>query len=193
MRQRNLGLVISASCLAVLTACSPSGSGAGTAGAAAATQAAFTGEWKVNGHITAPWFAGDGFAPDPDPEILENTLTITDKGSSGPAILTCEDAGFTTKTVTLAEMFDGKITDPYLASATLGVTQAQTPVLIEGCSSGGSEVEMSFYQIAPETLLLALNDTVYQFGRPTADAPAAPAPAAPAAPTVAPAEAPKPQ
>lgn len=189
MRRWNLGLVMTASCLALLAACGPSGGGAAAPGAGAATQAAFVGKWKVTGHVTAPWFAGDGFAPDPDPEILEKILTITDKGSSGPAILACEDAGFTTKTATLAEMFDGKITDPYVASATLGVRQAQTPVLIEGCSSGGSEIEMSFYQIAPETLLLALNDTVYQFGRPTAEQAAEPAPA----PATAPAEAPKPQ
>ncbi|MFT3724090.1 MAG: hypothetical protein QM773_10920 [Hyphomonadaceae bacterium] len=177
-----------------LAGCSGKSGGGGAAAAADATLASFTGEWKVTAHIVAPWFTGPGFDPEPDAEILEKVLTITEKATSGPAILTCELATFDLKSLPVAGLFEGNVPDPYIAKAALGVGQDETPTLMEGCTSGGSDKEMNYHLIGKDKMLLGLDNIVYQFERPSAQTPAQaarPAAAAPVAPP-APAEAPKP-
>lgn len=168
--------ISAAACVGVLAACGPSGGAAGGVAAGDATVASFAGDWKVTGHIVGPWFAGPGFAPDADAEILEKTLTISDTGATGAAALTCE-ATFAVAPQPLASMFGGKVTDAYIAKATLGVEGEQTPTLT-GCAVGGAARD--YHLIGKDTLLLGVGDIVYQFGRPVAE-------------EAAPAEAPKPQ
>jgi hypothetical protein len=177
-----------AALLASAAACSPGGTAGGGA-ATAADASSFNGEWKVTGHIVAPWLTEQGFAPEADAEILAATLTISDTGMTGPAALTCEGATLAVAPQPLASMFDGKVTDAYVAKSALGVEGDATPTLT-GCTVGGAA--RNYHLIAQDTLLLGVGDIVYQFGRPKAEEPAAPAAAAPAAPA-APAEAPKPQ
>lgn len=173
-----------------LAGCSGKSGGGGNAAAMDATLASFAGEWKVTAHIVAPWFTGPGFDPEPDAEILGKVLTITETATSGPAILTCELATFDLKSLPVAGLFEGNAPDPYVAKAALGVEQDQTPTLMEGCTSGGSDKELNYHLIGKDKMLLGLDNIVYQFGRPDAQTPAqAGKPAAPAAP----AEAPKPQ
>lgn len=160
--------------------CSGKSGGSGSAAPADATLASFAGEWKVTAHIVAPWFTGPGFDPEPDAEILEKALTITQTGTSGPAILTCEQASFEVKSLPVVGLFEGNVPDPYIAKASLGVEQDQTPTLVEGCTSGGSDKEMSYHLIGKDRMLLGLDNIVYQFGRPDAQAPAAAAKPAPA-------------
>lgn len=174
---------------AMLAACGPSGGAAGGGAAAGdASLASFTGDWKVKAHIVGPWFTGPGFAPEPDAEILEKTLTISETSAFGAAALTCETATFAVAPQPLSGMFEGKVTDAYVARAALGIEGEQTPTLT-GCTAGGAA--LSYHMIGKDTMLLAVGDIVYQLGRPEAEEPATPVPAAPAAP--APAEAPKPQ
>lgn len=166
-----------------LAACGPSGgAGGGTAAAGDATVASFTGDWTVKAHIVGPWFTGPGFSPEPDAEILGKTLTISETGATGPAALTCEAATFAVAPQPLSGMFDGKVTDAYVAKAALGIDGEQTPALT-GCA--GSDGALSYYMIGKDKMLLSVGDIVYQFGRPDA---AAPADAKPA-----PAEQPQPQ
>jgi hypothetical protein len=184
MRTMNPATAIIALGLA-LASCSGKSSGApGTS--AEATLASFTGEWKVTAHIVAPWFKGPGFDPEPDAEILEKVLTITEQATSGPAILTCELATFDLKSLPVAGLFEGNVPDPYVAKAALGVEAEVTPTLMEGCTSGGSDKEMNYHLIGKDKMLLGFDNIVYQFGRVGA---AKPAPAA----APAPADAPKPQ
>lgn len=175
--------------LASAAACSPGGPAA-SGGVTGADASAFSGAWKAKGHILAPWFAGEGFAPDADAEIVAGTVTISDTGVSGPTALTCEGATLSVAPQPLASMFDGKMTDAYIAKAALGVEGDVTPTLI-GCSVDGAA--RNFHLIAKDTLLLGVGDIVYQLGRPTMEGPAAATPAAPTAAPAAPVEAPKPQ
>lgn len=154
----------------LLAGCSGKSADGGNAAAGDATLASFTGEWKVRGHIVAPWFTGPEFLPEPDAEILGKALVITATGTSGPAILTCELATFDLKSLPVAGLFEGNVPDPYVARAALGVAQEQTPTLMEGCTSGGSDKEMNYHLIGSDTLLLGLDNIVYQFERAKADA-----------------------
>ncbi len=164
------GVVVSALCI-LLAGCSDKSAGKGDAAAGDATLASFTGEWKVTAHIVAPWFTGPGFPPEPDTEILEKVLTISQTATSGPAILMCEAATFEVKVLPVAGLFEGHVPDPYIANAALGVTQEQTPTLEEGCASGGADKELSYHLIGKDKLLLGLDNIVYQFERPAAEAP----------------------
>lgn len=168
-------------CAGALAACGPSGGAAGGGAVAAgdATVASFAGEWAVSGHIVAPWFGPEGFAPEPDAEILGTKLTISETGVTGPAALMCAGATLAVAQQPLSAMFDGKVTDAYLAKAQLGVEGEQTAALT-GCNA------QTYYMIGEKKMLLGVNDIIYQFGPPKAEEPA------PAAATPAPAEAPKP-
>lgn len=189
-----LKLASSVTLALALAACSGSSGGGSAAAPSEASQQSFVGEWKVVGHIVAPWFVGPGFAPDPDPEILDKVLTITETSTSGAAILTCEAAKFEVKSLDKSGLFEGNVPDPYVAKAALGVEQDQTPTLMEGCTSGAGDLELNYHLIGKDTLLLGLDNIVYQFGRGAdAVAPATPPKqAAPATPAPAPAEPPKP-
>ncbi len=174
-----------------LAACGPSGGAGGGADTAGdTTVASFTGDWAVKAHIVGPWFTGPGFAPDPDAEILSKTLTISETGATGAAVLTCETAAFAVAPQPLSGMFDGKVTDAYVAKAALGVEGEQTPALT-GCIGSGGPI--SYYMIDKDTMLLSVGDIVYQFGRPDAAAPADATPATPAPAAPAAIEQPKPQ
>jgi hypothetical protein len=154
--------------VAALAGCSGKPAGGGVVAPEDATVASFAGDWKVTGHIVAPWFKGPGFSPEPDPEILDKVLTITETATSGPAFLACEAAAFEVKALPVAGLFEGNVPDPYIARAALGVTQEQTPTLMESCTSGGADREFNYHLIARDTLLLGLDNIVYQFGRPKA-------------------------
>jgi len=168
-----------------LAACSGSeSSGGGSVKAGDATPASFIGEWKVSGHIVAPWFAGDGFLPEADPEILEKTLTLSETASSGPAALTCAAATGVVETAPVVGLFNGKVTDAAMAASTLGVAGDSVAVLKQTCTASGGAVQI-YHLVKQDRLLMQAGEVVYQFDRPTADIPAEPAapPTAPAAPS----------
>lgn len=174
---------------AALAACSGKSGAPGGGAVASGTLADFTGDWKVTGHIVAPWFVGPGFSPEPDPEILGKVLTIAETATSGPAILTCDAAKFEVKALPVDGLFEGNVPDPYVAKAALGVEQEQTSTLMEACTSGGADKEFNYHLVAKDRMLLGLDNIVYQFDRPSAE----PAPASPStAPLSPPSESPKP-
>lgn len=173
------GIISGAAVIALgvaLASCSGKSADGSGATAADATLASFTGEWKMTAHIVAPWFTGPGFDPEPDAEILDKVLTITETGTSGPTILTCELATFDLKSLPVAGLFEGNVPDPYIAKAALGVDQEQTPTLMEGCTSGGSDKELNYHLVGKDKLLLGLDNIVYQFERSKAEPAAAPTP-----------------
>ncbi len=167
--------------LAGLALCAAACSGSKATGGAAvdaddATVASFTGDWKVSGHIVGPWFAGPGFSPEPDAEILEKTLALTETGSAGAAALSCEAAAATVEVVPVTALFEGKITDAGLARSALGVGEDEIAVLRQTCTANGAALRL-YHLVAQDRLLLTLNDIVYQFDREAAKpATGAPAP-----------------
>lgn len=176
-----------------VAACGPSNAPAAGGGAVAAGEAGFTGEWHVTGNIVGPWFTGPDFAPDPDADVLGQTLTLTETSAAGPAALACAAATFEAKTLPADGLFDGKVPDAYTAKAALGVEQDQVPALVQTCSEAG-KTPVTYNMVGKDRMIAAVGDVVYQFDRgakPAAEAaaPAAPA-AAPAADPAAPATAP---
>lgn len=169
-----------------LAACSGSeSSGGGDVKAADATPASFTGDWKVSGHIVTPWFAGEGFAPEADAEILEKALTLSETASSGPAALTCAAATTAMEIAPVVGLFDGKVTDAAMAASVLGVEGESVAVLKQTCTANGDAVQV-YHLVKQDRLLLAHGDVVYQFDRPGVELPASEKPAAtPAAPAAA--------
>ena len=173
-----------------VAACSGPGAGdGGAADAGAATPASFTGSWKVSGHIVAPWFTGPGFAPEADAEILEKTLTLTETSASGPAVLSCAAATGAVETAPVAGLFDGNVTDAGMAASVLGIEGDSVAVLKQTCADTGAAV-LAYHLVKQDRLLLARDNVIYQFDRPSAEAPAeaAPSPAAAAPVPAAPAE-----
>lgn len=170
-----------------LAACSGSSSGGGAAvDASTATTASFNGDWKVSGHIVAPWFTGPGFAPEPDAEILDKTLTIAETSASGPAALTCTAATGAVETAPVVGLFDGNVTDAEMAASVLGIEGDSVAVLKQTCTDNGATVQV-YHLVKQDRLLLARDNVIYQFDRPGVEAPAeAPAPAAPTAPAAPP-------
>mgnify|MGYP003547458735 CR=1 FL=1 len=155
-------------------ACSRSTAGGGAAvDADDATVASFTGDWKVSGHIVAPWFVGPGFSPEPDADVLGATLALTETGSSGAATLTCDAATATVEVVPVTQLFEGKVTDAGLARSALGVSEDEIAVMRQTCTANGEALRL-YHLIAEDRLLLGLNDIIYQFDREKAAA--APAP-----------------
>lgn len=173
-----LALALALALAFTLSACSGSSGGGPAAAAGEATLKSFTGEWVVTAHIVAPWFTGPDFAPDPDPEILAKTLTITETATKGAATLTCDAARFEVKPLPGEGLFEGNAPDPYIAKAALGIEQDQTPTLLESCTTGAGDMELSYHLIGTDKLLLGLDNIVYQFGRPSAEAVAPEAPPA---------------
>lgn len=154
-------------------ACSRSTAGGGApVDADAATVASFTGEWKVSGHIVAPWFVGPGFSPEPDTDVLAQQLSLTETGSAGAAALACEAATATVEVVPVTALFEGKVTDAGLARSALGVTEDEIAVMRQTCTANGEALRL-YHLVAEDRLLLALNNIVYQFDREKAAPPAA--------------------
>lgn len=155
-------------------ACSRSTAGGGASvDADAATVASFTGDWKVSGHIVAPWFVGPGFSPEPDAEILEKTLALTEAGSQGALALTCEAATATVEVVPVTALFEGKVTDAGLAKSALGVSEDEVAVMRQTCTANGAALKL-YHLVAEDRLLLGLDDIIYQFDREKAEAAKAP-------------------
>ena len=157
-----------------LAACSGSNSdGGGAVDAGAATTASFDGSWKVSGHIVAPWFTGPGFAPEADAEILEKTLTLAETSTSGPAALTCAAATGAVEAVPVIGLFDGNITDAGMAASVLGIEGDSVAVLKQTCSDNGAAVQV-YHLVKQDRLLLARDNVIYQFDRPSVETPATP-------------------
>lgn len=176
-----------------VAACGPSN--APTAGGEVATgEAGFTGEWHVSGNIVGPWFTGPDFVPEPDADVLSQTLTLTDTSAAGPVALTCAAATFEAKTLPAEGLFEGRVPERYVATASLGVEQDQVPALVQTCTEAG-KAPVTYNMVGKDRMIAAVGDIVYQFDRGPAKAaeaaaPAAPAAAAPAADPTAPAAAP---
>ena len=178
--------VVASVMVLAFAACSGSNSdGGGTADAGAATTASFNGDWKVSGHIVAPWFTGPEFAPEADAEILDKTLTIAETSVSGPAALTCAAATGAVETAPVVGLFDGNVTDAGMAASVLGIEGDSVAVLKQTCTDTGAAVQ-AYHLVKQDRLLLSRDNVIYQFDRPSAETPAAPAPAAPAAPATPP-------
>ncbi|HOY76583.1 MAG TPA: hypothetical protein PLN33_02180 [Hyphomonadaceae bacterium] len=177
-----------------VAACGPSNAPAAGGGAVAPGEAGFTGEWHVSGHIVGPWFTGPDFVPEADADVLGQTLTLTDASAAGPAALTCASATFEAKTVPAEGLFEGRVPERYVATASLGVEQDQVSALVQTCSEAG-KAPVTYNMVGKDRMIVAVGDIVYQFDRgpkAAAEAAAAPAaaPAAPAADPAAPATAP---
>ncbi len=181
-----------------VAACGPSGAPAAGGAAPAAGEAGFTGEWHVSGNIVGPWFTGPDFVPEPDADVLAATLTLTDTSAAGPAALTCAAATFEAKTLPAEGLFEGRVPERYVATASLGVEQDQVPALVQTCSEAG-KAPVTYNMVGKDRMIAAVGDIVYQFDRgakpageaaaaPAAPAAAAPAAADPAAPVATPAE-----
>ena len=139
----------------------------------------------------APWFAGPGFAPEADAEILATNLTLAETSASGPAALTCAAATGAVETAPVVGLFDGNVTDAAMAASVLGIEGDSVAVLKQTCTDNGATV-VAYHLVKQDRLLLARDNVIYQFDRPgvekpadvkPAAAPATPAPAAPAEPT----------
>lgn len=107
----------------------------------------------MSGHIVAPWFAGDGFLPEADPEILEKTLTLSETASSGPAALTCAAATGVVETAPVVGLFNGKVTDAAMAASTLGVAGDSVAVLKQTCTASGGAVQI-YHLVKQDRLLM---------------------------------------
>jgi hypothetical protein len=159
--------------LALLGACSgPSSPGGAAAGGG--DVASFMGSWVYQASIVAPWMGGEGFSPEPDAEIMATPLVLAEGAASGPAALSCAPAAYAVKPVALAETFEGHVTDAYVAKAALGIEGDQIPTLTVTCQGATGDAMFSYHLIKADTLLIGLNNTVYQLSRPKA-APAEPA------------------
>lgn len=166
---RGVSFLTAFACAAMLAACSGSkATGGAQIDPDDATVANFTGDWEVSGHIVGPWFVGPGFSPEPDPEILEKALTLTETASTGAAALTCATAETAVEVVPAAGIFEGKIPDPYIAKASLGISQDEVALLKQTCTANGATVQI-YHLVAQDRLLLGLNDIVYQFDRKVAE------------------------
>jgi hypothetical protein len=162
---------LAAACAAALIAgCSPSGTpaatGAGEAKAGGDT-AAFMGTWTLAGSIAAPWFTGPGFTPKANPEFAEKPLVLAADSASGPAVMTCDQPAYTTSLLPVQSLFEGNLTDIADDSRAIGVSAdaKDIPTLMEGCKTGTADMEMSYHLIDPNTLLLGLDNVIYQFAR----------------------------
>ena len=167
-----------------VAACGPSKAPA--AGDAAPGEAGFTGEWHVSGNIVGPWFTGPDFVPEPDADVLAQTLTLTDASAAGAAAMTCATATFEAKTLPAEGLFEGRVPERYVATASLGVEQDEVPALVQTCSEAG-KAPVTYNMVGKDRMIAAVGDIVYQFDRGPAKASAEAA--APAAPAAAPAEA----
>lgn len=157
--------------MACVMAAACSGSKA-TGGAAVdaddATVASFAGEWTVSGHIVAPWFAGPGFEPEADQDILKTTLGLSETGSTGPAALACEAATNAVEVVETTALFEGRVTDADMAKSALGVSEEEIAVLRQTCSANGAAIRL-YHLIAEDRLLLDRDNIIYQFDRKAAE------------------------
>lgn len=134
-----------------------------------ASVASFTGDWVVSGHIVGPWFVGPGFSPEPDADILGATLTLTETGSSGPAVLSCAAAEAAVEVVPVAGIFEGKVPDPYIAKASLGIGQDEVALLKQTCTTEAGKALRIYHLVAEDRLLLDVDNTIYQFDRKAAE------------------------
>jgi hypothetical protein len=148
-----------------LLACAPGGAKATNDWQAATSVSSFVGTWKHKGNIVAPWLNGLDFLPDPEPEIIEKPLVISETGSTGPSMLSCETATYTVTTSGLNELFEGNVTDPGIASSVLGIDKDKIPTLKESCKSATGDMELNYHLIGEDKMLLGLNNIVYQFER----------------------------
>jgi len=155
-------------CGLVLVACSP---GASAPDARVETDVAdgdirpFMGSWQTVGSIVAPWFVGAERSPEPDPEFLASTLVLAPASSTGPAALACPSPDRSVTTLPREALFEGAFTDVDGEGPALGVTRKNVPTLVEDCASANGDRSLSYHLLDDDTLLLALNDTVYQFDR----------------------------
>jgi len=150
---------------AALASCSPKAPAADGGEASVSDLKAFIGTWTHKGNIIAPWLVGPGFLPDPEPEIIEKPLVIGETSSVGPSMLSCETAVYSVTTPGLDGLFEGKVTDPYIASSVLGIDKDKIPTLAESCKSPTGDMELNYHLIDKDKLLLGLNNVVYQFER----------------------------
>jgi hypothetical protein len=159
MRNAAIGLVL----LAV--ACSP-GAPSASGPAAAADVASFMGTWERQGSIVVPWFGGEGFAPEPDADIAATPLVLAEASSSGPAKLTCAAASYEVASQPVEGAFGGKLADKSLAASALGITGDSVTTLTQTCKADTGEVLRAYYLADKNALLVEVDNTIYQFGRP---------------------------
>lgn len=159
---------LAAACLLALAACSgkKSEAGAGDTAAAAGDVGSFIGTWKLTGSIPGPWVV-TGFTPEPNPDIASAPLVLAETSSSGPAILTCAETKYEVTKLPVEGLFEGNLTDIENDARSIGVEPdaKNIPTLMEGCVSTTADLELNYHLIDENTLLLGLDNTIYQFAR----------------------------
>jgi len=127
--------------------------------------APFLGHWRQSAVVIAPWWDGKGDRPEPDPEFALKDTVLTATSSSGPGIVNCESAVYSPTSLPLDRLFEGSLKDPVNDAAKLGVKGSDIPSLLQGCKSSTGGLELLFHLTDPDTLMLALDNTIYTLTR----------------------------
>jgi hypothetical protein len=155
------GLVIALA----LSACSPSAETKPTESDAtrANPQNPFFGTWELTRAKIAPWWTDTASTPEPDPAFTKFTLAA-DK-SSGPPLLTCDKPRYANNLVPVRGLFQGNLPEPEKNAADLGFTSPDVTTTSFTCQTGNADVEVDFAMQDDNTILMALDNVIYTFGR----------------------------
>ncbi|MDP3740647.1 MAG: hypothetical protein Q8R02_24890 [Hyphomonadaceae bacterium] len=155
-----------ASCVLAVAACSPKAATPdATKPDVARAGNPFFGAWKVETAQVAPWWDQQGAAPQMNAEFQNTTIVFEAGKSSGPKLLTCDQATYAVSIVAVQVLFEGNLPDPAVDAATLGLPPRDIDQLNFSCTSGGADVSLDFPMVDDDTILLGLDNMIYTLKR----------------------------
>lgn len=137
--------------------------------AAAALDARFAGNWRIDSVTPAPWAGPGDIDPKEAQGLLGKRVTFGAKTVSAPNPLGCKGARYSVRDADGPEtLFEGMLASPDKSGKprdaaalahSLGMTTPTVTTLDVGCS------EIAFHAFTPETLVFALDNQIYTLKR----------------------------
>jgi hypothetical protein len=118
------------------------------------------GDWRVFRQQLAPWVVGAASVGAAGIELGER-LSFSPEGLSGPAVLACAEARYSTLQMPVEGLFQGELPEPERNAERLGLASAVQPSVRLDCANGSFD----FHLADADTLLFALDHRIYSASR----------------------------